>query len=724
MKKRRLILPIVALFSLFGWKGSNQLNLNASKKTLLNSASPIVFSYTYEDFTDGYDTSGTSGTITKTVSSKTLNISYSGINTKSSENATEYSYGYAMFVKNKGFFYTTDTISGYYISDFSLTFSSTTGVSGKVGTTFGTTSITTRQSSVTGSVTKSGTHSAENTDKTKGYVNFSTTGNNVQVASFTITFAPITYTVSFNSNGGSDVASQTIDKNGTAVQPTAPTREHYTFAGWYTDNDTFENAYNFSTAVTSDITLYAKWTINKYLVIFYDENGNSYSDGAFDVEVDALTVIDSPTSPSKSGYVFMGWYEQNSDTAFDFSSPVTKDLELYATFVLDVSYTVTYVYNNGSANGSDTVYSGNTLSQPADPVKSSDSTYNYTFDAWCTDPELTVEYEFSTTVTADFSLYARYTATKISEDAVRSTNTKVKLNYNYVYKEGAETIDFTAQGFENQTEVNTVDGTDYNVTFAKKDGNNAPKYYTSGTAVRAYGGNTFTVTSEYYFKKVEITFGSSDGSNTITTKVGSYSDGTWTGITKSLTFTIGGTSGNRRIQSIKITPLNYTFSDVYLNYGAIVSQANYNDIFDGATDKKIGVVFARTSKLTANTPTLSDALTNNAAYIGKTEVDPATRSPYKTDATGAIDDAEGTYYSWSVTLAVPTLNKDSDYTEEFLTESITAAAYMYVDGKYVFFGERAMSVAQAAEAYKGHSVYTNGTDMTRATLDYLAALDD
>ena len=70
----------------------------------------------------------------------------------------------------------------------------------------------------------------------------------------------VTHQVTFDSNGGSSVAAQTVNDGSTATQPTAPTLANNSFAGWYTDNNTFANQFNFSTAITGDITLYAKWT--------------------------------------------------------------------------------------------------------------------------------------------------------------------------------------------------------------------------------------------------------------------------------------------------------------------------------------------------------------------------------------------------------------------------------------------------------------------------------
>lgn len=69
------------------------------------------------------------------------------------------------------------------------------------------------------------------------------------------------YTVTFESNGGSAVASQTVKKGMTVTEPEAPTKEGSTFVGWYADA-ALENEYNFSSAVISDITVYAKWAEN------------------------------------------------------------------------------------------------------------------------------------------------------------------------------------------------------------------------------------------------------------------------------------------------------------------------------------------------------------------------------------------------------------------------------------------------------------------------------
>ena len=76
------------------------------------------------------------------------------------------------------------------------------------------------------------------------------------------------YTVSFNTNGGNKITSQTVAKDNSVKEPTAPIKENFEFAGWYTDKE-LTTKYNFTEKVTKSFTLYAKWTEQK------QENGGS-----------------------------------------------------------------------------------------------------------------------------------------------------------------------------------------------------------------------------------------------------------------------------------------------------------------------------------------------------------------------------------------------------------------------------------------------------------------
>ena len=121
----------------------------------------------------------------------------------------------------------------------------------------------------------------------------------------------------------------------------------------------------------------------------------------------------------------------------------------------------------------------------------------------------------------------------------------------------AQTITWTAadQGYENGQLIESVSFDDHVSAefFQGTNSNNPPKYYNTGAAIRCYGGNYFIVTSDYTLTEITLGFASGEGSNEITTDLGNYADGTWTGSANEVTFTIGGTSGHRRIATFTIT---------------------------------------------------------------------------------------------------------------------------------------------------------------------------
>ena len=119
-----------------------------------------------------------------------------------------------------------------------------------------------------------------------------------------------------------------------------------------------------------------------------------------------------------------------------------------------------------------------------------------------------------------------------------------------------QSVTFSEKGYGNAADVSEVSiDANVSVTFDKGSGSNGPKYYTSGTAIRAYAKNTITVAAAEgkTITSIKITFGSSDGSNDITASCDDFDGSEWTGSANSVVFTIGGTSGNRRIASIEVT---------------------------------------------------------------------------------------------------------------------------------------------------------------------------
>lgn len=106
------------------------------------------------------------------------------------------------------------------------------------------------------------------------------------------------YTVTFQSEGGSEVASQ-IRANAPAARPADPTKEGHTFIGWYNG----ESEWNFETPVTEKLTLTAKWQINRYTITFDTAGGSEVPS----ITQDYGTAITAPANPTKTGYTFAGW---------------------------------------------------------------------------------------------------------------------------------------------------------------------------------------------------------------------------------------------------------------------------------------------------------------------------------------------------------------------------------------------------------------------------------
>ena len=116
------------------------------------------------------------------------------------------------------------------------------------------------------------------------------------------------------------------------------------------------------------------------------------------------------------------------------------------------------------------------------------------------------------------------------------------------------TIDFSPKGYENAQEIASVEQGGITLTLDKGTNKNAPKYYNTGSAIRCYGGNTITASvSGKNITQIVFTFDSGEGPNAITAEPGSFETNTWTGNASSVTFTIGGTTGHRRIQKMVFT---------------------------------------------------------------------------------------------------------------------------------------------------------------------------
>ena len=159
------------------------------------------------------------------------------------------------------------------------------------------------------------------------------------------------YTVTFDSKGGSQVESQTVEKGKTATKPTNPTKANLTFGEWYKE-EAYTNAFDFTSPIEADLTLYARWVCT---VTFNSKGGSAVRKQ----EVNEGGKATKPTDPTKSGYDFVNWYsDEGYETVFDFANTtLTGNITLYAKWTLSVSPVLLSSVNPNVIDGGDTEFS-------------------------------------------------------------------------------------------------------------------------------------------------------------------------------------------------------------------------------------------------------------------------------------------------------------------------------------------------------------------------------
>ena len=175
---------------------------------------------------------------------------------------------------------------------------------------------------------------------------------------FTAKWIANQYTLTFDSDGGSDVAAITQDYGTKIKTPAAPTKTGYTFAGW--DNEIPE------TMPAESMSFKAQWTINQYSLTFDAGNGTE----ATVITQDYGTKFDTPADPTREGYTFAGW---------DMDIPETipaEDMRFTAKWIAN-QYTLTFDSDGGSDVAAITQDYGTKIKTPAAPTKT-----GYTFAGW------------------------------------------------------------------------------------------------------------------------------------------------------------------------------------------------------------------------------------------------------------------------------------------------------------------------------------------------------
>ena len=163
---------------------------------------------------------------------------------------------------------------------------------------------------------------------------------------------PVVYTITFNSNDGTSVASQDVNAGEKLTEPTpAPTKEGFTFDGWYEDS-TFSKKFDFNTPITDNMTLYAKWTENKYTLTFDANGGSGTMTPVTDLTGEYTLPANEFTEPS--GKQFKGW-SLTTDGAIVTKVDMTENRTVYAIWenIPVVTYTVSFAANGGTGTMAD-----------------------------------------------------------------------------------------------------------------------------------------------------------------------------------------------------------------------------------------------------------------------------------------------------------------------------------------------------------------------------------
>jgi len=166
------------------------------------------------------------------------------------------------------------------------------------------------------------------------------------------------YTIAFDTNGGSEIATITQDYGTEITAPADPTRKGYTFKGW--DKEIPE------TMPAENITVKAQWEINQYTIAF-DTNGGSE---IAPITQDYGTEITAPDNPTREGYTFIGWDRDIPEIMSAENITVTAQWEINR-------YTITFDTAGGSEIAPITQDYGTNITAPADPTRE-----GYTFIGW------------------------------------------------------------------------------------------------------------------------------------------------------------------------------------------------------------------------------------------------------------------------------------------------------------------------------------------------------
>ena len=255
------------------------------------------------------------------------------------------------------------------------------------------------------------------------------------------------HTLTFDTMGGSAIDPVTVRHGNAVARPADPTKDKYTFIGWYVDPE-FSAEYDFATVLEADKTIYAKFELTSTpigdIYVRYDVlHIKQLPDGSYDLanaEVEHLSAKkDTTVTAVVKDYSATHHINVNStlskltDTAIQpypgaDGKPVYTILSVY--YDLDF-HTLTFDTMGGSRIDPVTVRHGNAVAKPKDPVNG-----GYIFDGWYTDKTYRTPYNFATVLTQDTTIYAKWFLIALPGVTIKKTTPKLNTSDHFAYVQG------------------------------------------------------------------------------------------------------------------------------------------------------------------------------------------------------------------------------------------------------------------------------------------------
>ena len=255
------------------------------------------------------------------------------------------------------------------------------------------------------------------------------------------------HTLTFDTMGGSAIDPVTVRHGNAVARPTDPTKDKYTFIGWYADPE-FTEEYDFATVLEADKTIYAKFELTSTpigdIYVRYDVlHIKQLPDGSYDLanaEVEHLSAKkDTTVTAVVKDYRATHHINVNStlskltDTAIQpypgaDGKPVYTILSVY--YDLDF-HTLTFDTMGGSRIDPVTVRHGNAVAKPKDPVNG-----GYIFDGWYTDKTYRTPYNFATVLTQDTTIYAKWFLIALPGVTIKKATPKLNTSDHFAYVQG------------------------------------------------------------------------------------------------------------------------------------------------------------------------------------------------------------------------------------------------------------------------------------------------